>query len=120
MPKPRPIVPSPRLRGRDREGARNTDRAFSVAPSPTLPRKRGREQSDRPSKLAADALDGGAAGRELVLKPLEAAVEMIDAVDDGLALGRKRRNDERDRGTQIGGHDRRTLERAHALDGGAL
>src|SRR5262249_61879904 len=79
-----------------------------------------RERSDRPSKLAADGRDGGAAGRELVLKPLEAAIEMIDAVDDGLALGRKRRNDERDRGTQIGGHDRRTLERAHALDGGAL
>src|SRR5215831_4509922 len=94
-----------------------------------LPRKRQWEQIElaararsisSKSTLSADALDGGAAGRELVLEPLEAAVEMIDAVDDGLALGRKRRNDERDRGTQIGGHDRRALERAHALDGGAL
>src|SRR5215472_5139750 len=30
-----------------REGARNMDRAFPAAPSPTLPRKRGREQTER-------------------------------------------------------------------------
>ncbi len=38
-------------------------------------------------KLSADALNGGAAGRQFFLKPLEAAVEMIDTVDRGLALG---------------------------------
>src|SRR5207247_8358662 len=71
-------------------------------------------------RLPAEALDGGAACRELVLQPLESAVEVIDAVDEGLAFGRKCRNDERDRGAQIGGHDRRALERAHALDGRAF
>src|SRR5499433_4022297 len=70
--------------------------------------------------LAADALDRGAAGRELILQPLEAAVEVIDAVDDGLALGRQRGDDERDRSAQIGGHHRRALERAYTLDGGAF
>jgi len=35
----------------------------------------------------ADALDRGAAGRQLFLEPLEPAVEMIDAVDHGLAFG---------------------------------
>ena len=35
-----------------------------------------------------DPLDGGAAGGELVLEALEATVEVIDAVDHGLALGR--------------------------------
>src|SRR4030088_1923098 len=35
----------------------------------------------------ADAGDVGAAGDELVLEALEAAVEMIDAVDHGLAFG---------------------------------
>ena len=38
-----------------------------------------------------NALDRGAAAGELVLEPLEAAVEVIDAVDHGLALGRERR-----------------------------
>src|SRR5262245_8686355 len=32
--------------------------------------------------LPADALDGGPACRELVFQPLEAAIEVIDAVDD--------------------------------------
>src|SRR6266567_156028 len=70
--------------------------------------------------LTADALDGGAACRQLVLEPLEAAVEVIDAVDDGFPFCRKRGNDERDRGAQIGRHHRRALERAHPLDGRAF
>ena len=39
----------------------------------------------------ADALDVRAAAGQLFLQPLEAAVEVIDAVDHGLALGRERR-----------------------------
>src|SRR6516225_5736005 len=70
--------------------------------------------------LPAEALDRGAAGGELVLQPLEAAVEVIDAVDDGLALGRERGDHERDRSAQIRGHHRRALERAHTLAGGAF
>src|SRR5215510_6355092 len=72
------------------------------------------------ARLSAEALDGGAAGRELVLEPLEAAVEVIDAIDHGLALGRERGDHEGDRGAQIGGHHRRALEGLHPFDGGAL
>src|SRR5262249_20015509 len=67
--------------------------------------------------LAVDALDGGAACCEFVFEPLEAAVEMIDAVDGRLAFGRKCGDNERDRGAQVGGHHRRAFERAHAFDG---
>src|SRR5262245_25644150 len=70
--------------------------------------------------LSADALDGGAAGGELVLQPLEPAVEVIDAIDHGLTLGRERGDDEGDRGAQIGGHHRRALECLHTFDGGAF
>src|SRR5262249_6042183 len=55
--------------------------------------------------LVADALDRSAAGRQLFLQPLEAAVEMIDAVDHGLAFGGKPGDDQRYRGAQIGRHD---------------
>jgi hypothetical protein len=47
--------------------------------------------------LPRQALDGGAAAGELVLEPLEAAVEVIDAVDDGLAFGGECRDHERHR-----------------------
>jgi len=36
----------PRLRGRDREGACNKNHASVLTPSPTLPRKRGREHTE--------------------------------------------------------------------------
>src|SRR5437763_5163894 len=86
-----------------------------------LPAKRACAPPTRSTApLPADALDRGAAGRELVLQPLEAAVEVVDAVDHGLALGRERGDDERDRGAQIGGHVRRALELALAFDGGAF
>src|SRR3981189_1803795 len=60
------------------------------------PPARTRQESREPL-LSADALDGGAAGGELVLQPLEAAVEVIDAIDHGLAFSRERGDDERDR-----------------------
>jgi len=51
--------------------------------------------------LAGQALNCRAAAAELVFQPLETAVEVIDAVDDGLAFGRQRGDDERYRGAQI-------------------
>ena len=39
-------APLPRLRGRDREGACNKIHVYKLTPSPTLPRKRGREQTE--------------------------------------------------------------------------
>src|SRR5437870_4378319 len=66
--------------------------------------------------LSAETFDGGAAGGKLVFEPLEAAVEMIDAVDHGLAFGSQRGNHQRDGGAQIGGHDRRSFECVDPLD----
>ena len=43
-------------------------------------------------------LDMGPALPQLVLDALEAAIEMIDTVDDGLALGGKPGDDQRHRG----------------------
>src|SRR5262249_59120262 len=40
--------PLPRLRGRDREGARNMDRAFPAAPPPTPPPPPGGGRNQRP------------------------------------------------------------------------
>src|ERR1700730_13535289 len=45
-------------------------------------------------RLARQALNCRAAAAELVFEPLKAAVEVIDAVDDGLAFGGERRDDE--------------------------
>ena len=40
-------------------------------------------------RSTADAFDGRAAGRQLVFQPLEAAIEVIDAIHHGLAFGDK-------------------------------
>src|SRR5579863_8253791 len=68
------------------------------------------------ARLSRDPLDGGAAAAELFLDALETAIEMIDAVDDGLALGGERGDHQRHRGAQIGRHHRRAREALHALD----
>ena len=39
------VVPSPAVRGRDREGECGEAFLLMATPSPTLPRKRGREQA---------------------------------------------------------------------------
>src|SRR4051812_20122252 len=56
------------------------------------------------------ALDVGAESRELFLNALEAAVEMIDAIDDRFTLRRQARDDQADRSPKIGRHDRRAVE----------
>src|SRR6185312_9941600 len=60
---------------------------------------------DTADSLGVDAFDRGAAARQFVLEPLEAAVEMVDAVDRRFALGGKR------------GDHRRALKPLDALDG---
>src|SRR5439155_895221 len=65
--------------------------------------------------LPAQALDGGAAAGELVFQPFEAAIEVIDAVDHGLAFRGKRGDHERHGGPQVRRHHRRTFESLHAL-----
>ncbi|OIQ70405.1 hypothetical protein GALL_479820 [mine drainage metagenome] len=46
------------------------------------------------SSLIADTLDGCAARGQLLLEPFEPAVEMVDAVDHGLAFGGKACDDQ--------------------------
>src|SRR5436190_9674846 len=70
--------------------------------------------------LARQPLDRRAAATQLFLEPLETAVEVVNAIDDGFALGGKRRDHQRHRSAQVRRHDRRALELRHAFDGGAL
>jgi hypothetical protein len=60
--------------------------------------------------------DLGAHAGELFFQPLEAAIEMIDAVDDGFAFGGEPRQHEADARAQIGRHHRRALEALDARD----
>src|SRR5690348_18239172 len=81
-------------------------------------------QRIRPSRgsygPAADAADAGAHALELLLQPGVAAVEVVDAVHGGAALGHEAGDDERRGGAQVGGHDGAALEgRGSGDDGGA-
>src|SRR5262249_57895078 len=72
------------------------------------PRLRGDERNIKPTKvrlLPGQPLDGRPAASEFFLEPLEPAVEMIDAVDEGLALRSERRNHQRNPREQSGPHD---------------
>src|SRR5262245_27672807 len=72
------------------------------------------------TRSAADAGDVGAAGDQLVLEALKAAVEVIDAVDHGLTFRREAGDDQRHRSAQVGRHHGRALEAVDAFDGGGL
>ena len=67
-----------------------------------------------------DPLDVGPAGGELLLEPLVAAVEMIDAVQGRLALGGEAGDGERHRGAQVGRHDVGAAQPRHAAHQGRL
>src|SRR3990170_9168086 len=69
---------------------------------------------------ARQPLDLGAALAELLLDPLEAAIEVVDAADHRLALRGEAGDDQRHRGAQIGGHDLRAGQAAHAGDEGGI
>src|SRR5262245_66565152 len=85
-----------------------------------LPRfERGRKPSSWGS-LIRETLDLGPALAELVLDPLEAAVEVVNPADRRFPLGGETGDDERDRGPQIRRHDRRALEPAHPRDEGRV
>src|SRR5580658_416515 len=71
-------------------------------------------------ELAREARDVGAARAELLFQPLEAAIEMVDAIDDRLSLRREARDDQRDRGAQVGRHHRRAAEAPDAADNGGV
>src|SRR5579863_3297109 len=61
---------------------------------------------NRASGAIHHPLDACAAGSQLLLKPLIAAVEMVDAADYRLALGDKTGDDQRHRSAQVGRHHR--------------
>ena len=84
------------------------DPLWRFAPSPP--------QGGDGSSYARDALDHRAAAGQLFLEPLEAAVEMVDAVDRRLAFRGQPGDHQRHRSAQIGRHDGRALELRHALD----
>src|SRR5580692_2721365 len=70
--------------------------------------------------LAREPRDVGAAGAKLLFQPLEAAVEVIDAIDDRLPFRRKAGNDERNRGAQVGRHHWRAAQALDAADHGGV
>src|SRR6266702_2106357 len=53
----------------------------------------------------AHAADLGSYAAELVFEVLVAAVEVVDAVEDGLAVGDQGGEDERGGGAEVGAHD---------------
>src|SRR5690242_13520957 len=61
-----------------------------------------------------DVADLRAERAELLLQRLVAAVEVVDAIDDGLPLGREPGDDQSGRRTQVGRHDVRTLQARYA------
>src|SRR6266480_6318131 len=60
--------------------------------------------------ISPGALDSGAERGKLFLERLVAAVEVIDAIDDGLALCHQGGDDQARRGAQIGRHDGSALQ----------
>src|SRR3954454_15403862 len=74
----------------------------------------------RSSNSVADALDRGAAGRQLFLEPLEAAVQVIDAVDHGLAFSGQSRNHQRYRSAQVRRHHVRAPQFRDPVNGGGF
>src|SRR3984885_9400629 len=70
--------------------------------------------------LARKPRDVGAASAKLLFQPLEAAVEVIDAIDDRLPFRRKAGDDERNRGAQVGRHHWRAAQAFNAADHGRV
>src|SRR5262249_58383743 len=54
-------IPLPRLRERDREGARDKTHACKLTPSPTLPRRRGREHTEFAALISIRPHEGSSA-----------------------------------------------------------
>src|SRR3954453_4649766 len=91
--------------------------AHSIRKTGAHPRIKSEDMLCGIRALVADALDRRAAGRQLFFQPLKAAVEMIDAVDHGLAFGGKPRDDQGYRGAQVGRHHGRAPQHGGAVDG---
>src|SRR5580698_1560429 len=70
--------------------------------------------------LARKPSDVGPAGAELLFEALETAVEVIDAIDDGLPFRRKAGDHERNRGAQVGRHHGRAAQAFDAADHGRV
>src|SRR5688572_17905312 len=86
-------------------------------PPPPYASLRERTSRASASQLTADALDIRAAIAEFCFEAFEAAVEVVDAVDGGFALGSEAGDDQRDGSAEVGGHDLGSLELGHTSDG---
>ena len=71
-----------------------------------------------PVEDVAHAADLGAYAAEFFFEALVAAVEVVDAVEDGFAVGDQGSEDEGGGGAQVGAHDGGGLEVGLAADGG--
>src|SRR5579871_5234155 len=80
-------------------------RARQPVPPPSTPRK-----NSCTIALVFQALDHRAATAQLDVELLIAAVEVVDAIDDGLAFGGKRRQHQTHRSAQIRRHHLRALQ----------
>ncbi len=69
---------------------------------------------------AADTFNLRAAPRQFFFQSLEAAIQMINAVDHGFALGRQTGDHQRNRRAQVGCHDLCALQALDAFDGRGL
>src|SRR5262245_47532369 len=67
-------------------------------------------------RLSLHALDCGTKRGEPLLHFLVAAIEMVNAIDRGLALGDQPCNHEAGRSAQVGSHDGRCRQFGHAGD----
>lgn len=69
--------------------------------------------------VGAETLDGGAEGLKFAVDVFVAAVEVVDALDDGLSFSCEACEDEGSAGTEVGGHDWGAVEFFDAVDDGA-
>src|SRR5258706_16170833 len=93
-----------------------SSRNGSTANVSAAPRIAVTASAESASMRLGDAPDARAERAEFVLDALVPAVEMVNAVDDGLPLADEPGDPEARGGTQVGGHDLGAAQRRNALD----
>src|SRR6056297_3280578 len=66
------------------------------------------------------AADGGTQQLQFLFNTLVTAINMVNAVYDGIAVGHEAGNDQTGRGPEVRGHDRCTGKVVHTLDDGGI
>src|SRR2546422_1683281 len=99
--------------------SRRTSAVFPWSMCPAVPTTTGRTEGG-PGRSGLDAADRRPERLELLLQPLVAAVEVVDARDPGFAAGDETGQDERRGGAEIGRHDGRAAQHLDAADVGRV